>query len=194
MVQVTTCPTCRGAGETIETPCHTCRGTGLERKTISKKVNIPAGVDTGNQIRVSGEGQPGVNGGPRGNLYLLVRVKPHKYFQRKENDILLDLHINVAQAALGAKVDVPTVDGVEKIDIAPATQPGKVIKLRGKGVPDVHNGRRGDQLVLINVEIPSRLSDEQRDLFEKLAASLGTDVKTGGDRSILDSIKDLFGL
>jgi molecular chaperone DnaJ len=194
MVQVTTCPTCRGAGETIETPCHTCRGTGLERKTISKKVNIPAGVDTGNQIRVSGEGQPGLNGGPRGNLYLLVRVKPHKYFQRKENDILLDLHINVAQAALGAKVDVPTVDGMEKIDIAPATQPGKVIKLRGKGVPDVHNGRRGDQLVLINVEIPSRLSDEQRDLFEKLAASLGTDVKTGGDRSILDSIKDLFGL
>lgn len=192
MVQVSTCPTCGGAGETIATPCHTCNGRGLERKTRRKTVAIPAGVDEGNQIRLAGEGQPGINGGPNGNLYLLISVRKHKYFKRRENDILLDLNINVAQAALGAEVPVPTVDGVEMLRIPPGTQPGKVLRLRGKGVPYLRGNGRGDQLVIINVEIPKNLTPEQRHLFEQLAKSLGSEVRPQ-ERSFLDWLKDTLG-
>jgi molecular chaperone DnaJ len=110
MVQTTTCPTCNGRGETISSPCATCRGGGLERKTVRKKVQIPAGVDGGTQIRLAGEGGPGVFGGPSGNLFLVLDVKPHKFFKRRENDIILNLDINVAQAALGAEIDDPLRD------------------------------------------------------------------------------------
>lgn len=194
ITQVTTCPTCNGTGERIETPCKTCSGRGLERKTVTRMVSIPGGVDNGNQIRLSAEGQPGSNGGPRGDLYILVRVKDHKFFRRHNNDIHMDLNINVAQAALGAEVLVPTVDGDEKLSIPSGTQPGKVIKIKGKGIPDVHgSGRRGDQLVLINVQVPVRLTDEQRKLFEQLAGSLGTEVRPG-ERGFLDTLKDVLGL
>jgi molecular chaperone DnaJ len=189
MVQVTTCPACNGQGETISTPCKTCNGRGLERRTRKKVVSVPAGVDTGNQIRLAGEGQPGTNGGPNGNLYLVVQVKPHKYFKRREHDILLDLEINLAQATLGAGVEVPTVDGVEKLDIPPGTQPGKVLRLRGKGVPHLRSNGRGDQLVMINVVVPKSLTSEQRRLFEQLAASLGTEVKPQ-EKGFLEWIKD----
>jgi molecular chaperone DnaJ len=194
ITQVTTCPTCSGLGETIETPCRTCNGHGLERKTVTKMVTVPAGVDNGNQIRLTGEGQPGSNGGPKGDLYIVVRVRPHKFFRRVNNDIHLDLNVNVAQAALGADVTVPTVDGDERLSIPAGTQPGKVIKMRGKGIPDVHgSGRRGDQLVLINVLIPNRLTEQQRELFEGLAESLGTEVKPG-ERGFFDTLKDVLGL
>jgi molecular chaperone DnaJ len=193
MVQVTTCPACRGAGETIPNPCRNCQGRGLERKSIKKIVTIPAGVDTGNQMRISGEGQPGVNGGPSGDLYLLIDVKNHKYFKRRNNDILLDLNINIAQAALGADVAVPTVDGDEKLTIPAGTQPGKVITMRGKGVPHVRGNGRGDQHVVVNVDIPSRLSPEQRELFEQLAKSLGTEVRPQ-ERGFFDKIKEVLGV
>lgn len=176
MVQVTTCPVCNGTGEVISSPCNACRGRGLERKTIRKTVNIPAGVDNGNQIRIAGEGQPGVNGGPNGNLYLSVQVKDHKFFRRRDNDILLDLNINVAQAALGAEIEVPTIDGPAKLRIPSGTQPGKSFVMKNKGVPFVRSNGRGDQIVMINVEVPSRLTDEQRELMEKLAATLGSEV------------------
>lgn len=176
MVQVTTCPVCNGTGEVISSPCNACRGRGLERKTIRKTVNIPAGVDNGNQIRIAGEGQPGVNGGPNGNLYLSVQVKEHKFFRRRDNDILLDLNINVAQAALGAEIEVPTIDGPAKLRIPSGTQPGKSFVMKNKGVPFVRSNGRGDQIVMINVEVPSRLTDEQRELMEKLAATLGSEV------------------
>ena len=176
MVQVTTCSTCSGTGEVITSPCTTCRGRGLERKTIRKTVNIPAGVDNGNQIRIAGEGQPGVNGGPNGNLYLSVQVKEHKFFRRRDNDILLDLNINVAQATLGAEIDVPTIDGPAKLRIPSGTQPGKSFVMKNKGVPFVRSNGRGNQIVMINVEVPSRLTDEQRELMEKLATTLGSEV------------------
>jgi molecular chaperone DnaJ len=192
MVQVTTCPTCRGQGETISSPCTTCQGRGLERKTRRKVVNIPAGIDTGNQIRLAGEGQPGENGGPNGNLFILVQVKAHKFFRRREFDILLDLNINVAQATLGADVEVPTVDGPTTLKIPDGTQPGQVIHMKGKGVPRLRSNSRGDQLVIINVEVPKRLSNEQRQLFEKLAKSMGSEVRPQ-ERGILDWLKEALG-
>jgi molecular chaperone DnaJ len=192
MVQVTTCPACNGVGETISTPCSTCGGRGVERKTRSKVISIPAGVDTGNQIRIAGEGQPGIDGGPLGNLYLVIQVKPHQYFRRKGNDILLDLDINIAQAALGADVEVPTVDGLEKLRIPAGAQPGKVLRLRNKGVPSLRGANRGDQLVVLNVEIPKHLTAEQRQLFEQLAKSLGSEVRPQ-ERGFLDWLKETLG-
>jgi molecular chaperone DnaJ len=193
MMQSGPCPTCGGRGEVIGTPCHTCRGQGLERKTVRKVVPIPAGVDTGTQIRLAGEGEPGALGGPQGNLYLVVSVQPHKFFKRRENDILLNLDINVAQAVLGAEVEVPTVGGKnEKLSIPAGTQPGKVFTLKGRGVPYLRKSGRGDQRVIINVEIPSRLTKEQRDLFEKLAATLGTTVKPK-EKGFLDWLNEALG-
>ncbi len=192
MVQVATCPTCNGVGETIATPCHTCQGRGLERRTRRKVVSIPGGVDGGTQIRLAGEGQPGMNGGPNGNLYVTMQVQPHKFFRRRENDIVLDLDINVAQAALGADVDVPTVDGPARLKIPTGTQPGKVLRMRGKGVPFLRGNGRGDQLVVVNVDIPSRLTADQRQLFEQLAKSLGSEVRPQ-ERSFLDWLKETLG-
>jgi molecular chaperone DnaJ len=189
MVQVSTCPVCNGKGETIATPCHTCSGRGLVRKNRKKVVSIPAGVDNGNQIRLAGEGQPGDNGGPNGNLYLVIRVLTHKYFKRRENDILLDLDINIAQATLGADVEVPTVDGLTKLKIPAGIQPGKVLRMRGKGVPHLRGNGRGDQMVIVNVEVPKTLTAEQRKLMEKLAESLGSEVRPA-ERGFLDWLKE----
>jgi len=192
MMQSATCPTCNGRGEVIATPCHTCRGAGLERKTLKKIVPIPAGVDTGTQIRLAGEGEPGVYGGPQGNLYLIINTQAHKFFKRRQDDILLNLDINVAQAVLGAEVEVPTVDGSEKLRIPAGTQAGKVFTLKARGVPHVRKSGRGDELVIVNVEIPSRLTKEQRALFEQLAATLGTAVKPK-EKGFLDWLNEALG-
>lgn len=192
MVQVSTCPTCNGKGETISTPCQMCNGHGLERKTRKKMVSVPAGVDDGNQIRLAGEGQPGVNGGPNGNLYLLIQVKPHEFFRRRENDILLDLDINIAQAVLGAEVEVPIVEGKAKLKIPAGIQPGKVLRMRGKGAPVLRSNDRGDQLVIINIAIPQKLTQEQRSLFEELARTMGTEALPQ-QHGLLDWIKETLG-
>jgi molecular chaperone DnaJ len=192
MVNVTTCPTCGGAGETVETPCRGCRGTGQQRAEIKRVVPVPAGVDDGTQIRMSAEGEPGLNGGPRGDLYIILRVKPHRFFRRREDDILLDVSINVAQAALGAKITVPTVDGDETVSVPSGTQSGRVLRLKGKGVPHVRRTGRGDQLVILSVEVPRTLTKEQRELFEQLAATLESEARPQ-EKSFLDSLKDLFG-
>lgn len=192
MVQVITCPTCNGAGEVITNPCHTCKGRGLERKTVNKIVPIPPGVDNGTQIRLSGEGQPGTQGGPNGNLYIEIRVKSHQFFRRKDNDLLLDLNINIAQATLGAEIEVPTIDGTTHLTIPAGSQPGKIFRLKGKGVPNVRGGGRGDQMVIVNVEVPSRLSPDQRSLFEQLAKTLGTEVRPQ-EKSFLDILKEVLG-
>ncbi len=192
MVQVTTCPACGGQGEVISDPCSTCQGSGRVRKTRRKKVTIPAGVDDGTRIRLAGEGQPGNNNGPSGDLYLVIRVRPHKYFRRRNNDILLDLNVNIAQATLGAEVKVPTVDGDVMLKIPPATQPGKIIRMRGKGVPHLRNNSRGDQLVVVNVTIPNRLDEEERQLFERLAEKMDSDVLPQ-ERGFLDRLKSVLG-
>ena len=192
MVQVTTCPTCGGTGKVIEKPCHACRGHGYETRTVHKTVPIPAGVDDGTQIRLSGEGQPGSNGGPRGNLYIKIGVRPHQYFKRKENDILVNLNINIAQATLGADIMVPTMQGEVKLSIPAGTQSGKVFCLHGKGFPHIHSNSSGDELVIIDVDIPKRVTKEQRDLIEKLAETLDSEVHPQ-EKSFMDKLKEALG-
>ncbi len=197
MVQVMTCPRCNGRGEVVTTPCNTCRGTGRVRKRVTRMVQIPPGVREGLQIQVRAEGDAGDNGAPNGNLYIIVHVQEHEFFKRKDNDIILDVNINVAQAALGDKIVVPTVDGEVELVIPPGTQTGKVFRMRGRGVPrlrtDGSNSGRGDQLVYINVEIPAKLTDEQRRLFEQLARTLGHDVQPQRNgKGFFDKVMDFF--
>ena len=193
MVETVPCQTCQGRGQIIEKLCHTCSGRGQERKKVSKNVSVPAGVDNGMQIRLPGEGQPGANGGPNGNLFIAVDVKPHEFFKRKGEDILLDLNINIAQAVLGADVPVPTVDAKDEIlNIPSGTQPGRVFTMRGKGVPHIRQSGRGDQRVVVNVDIPKKLTAEQRELFEKLAGTLGTAVRPK-EKGLLDWLNEAFG-
>ncbi len=192
MVQIVTCPNCNGKGKIIETPCHACRGSGLERKTIKKIIPIPAGVDDGNQIRLAGEGQPGINGGPSGNFYIKIDVASHKFFRRRGFDILLDLDINIVQATLGDEIRIPTVDGEVDLRIPPGTQPGKVFRLRDKGIPHLHKNSRGDMLVTVSIQVPTQLDANQHQLLEELGKTMGTDIKIQ-ERSFFDKLKDMLG-
>ncbi|MDY6845915.1 MAG: molecular chaperone DnaJ [Chloroflexota bacterium] len=192
MVQVVTCPRCNGRGEVIDTPCPTCNGRGLERKTISKMVTIPAGVSNGVQIRLAGEGQPGINGGPSGNFYLEIEVERHPFFRRQGDDILLDLDINIAQAVLGDEIRVPTLNGDVDLRIPPGTQPGKIFRLRNQGIPHLRGSGKGDQLVTVSLQVPNRLTSEQRELFESLAKTMDPDIKIQ-EQSFFDKLREVFG-
>ena len=192
MVQVVTCPRCNGRGEMIETPCPTCNGRGLERKSVNKKVSIPAGVSSGIQIRLAGEGQPGRNGGPNGNFYLEIEVEKHTFFRRKGDDILLDLDINIAQAVLGDQIHVPTLNGDVELRIPPGTQPGRVFRLRDRGIPHLRGSGTGDELVTVSIQIPARLTADQRELFEQLAGTMDPDIKIQ-EQSFFDKLRDVFG-
>lgn len=190
-VNVSTCPVCEGAGEVIESPCKTCTGRKVVQKTRQMSVKVPAGVDSETQIRLTGEGGPGTGGGPAGNLYVFIDVKPHKFFKRQGNDIVLDLQVNVAQAALGAEVMIPTIDGDESHKIPAGTQTGKVLRLRNKGVPYLRSSGRGDQLVVINVTIPTKLTEEQRNLFQQLGATLSSEAQIPQqEKGFFDSLRD----
>ncbi len=195
-VQVTTCPRCGGTGEIITTPCSVCHGR--KKVTITRRINvkIPAGIDDGMQIRLSGEGHAGENGGPSGNLYVEVKVKPHPFFKREGDDIYLDLPINISQAALGDVVKVPTLYGTEELKIPAGTQHGRKFVLKGKGVPHVRGSGKGDQIVTVRVVVPTKLSKKQRELLEELGETLGRE-NLGRERSLFDkivhSIGDAFG-
>ncbi|MEM7331624.1 MAG: molecular chaperone DnaJ [Chloroflexota bacterium] len=198
-VNVTTCAVCEGTGEEIKNPCKACNGRKQINVTRTKKVSVPPGVDSDTQIRITGEGGPGVNGGPPGNLFVVLHVENHKYFKRRGDDIWLDLQINVAQAALGDEVKVPTLDGEEEITINPGTQSGDVFKLRQKGVPRLdRTGRgspmgRGNQHIVIQVTIPKKLTDEQKELFGQLSKTLGREVIAQPERGFLNQIRDALG-
>ena len=191
-VNVAACARCGGEGRVVTHPCRQCRGSGREERTRRLQVKFPAGIDDGAQMRLSGEAEPGVYGGPRGNLYLLVSVKPHKFFQRDGDDLLYPLELNIAQAALGDEIEVPTLDGAESLRIPAGTQSGEVFVLRGLGVPHLRSSGRGDLLVHAQVVTPKNLTDRQTELLAELAESLGTSG-SAADRGILDRIKDAFG-
>lgn len=163
------CGHCRGTGQIIPDRCTTCSGTGQVAKERELTLKIPAGVDSGSRLRLTGEGEAGARGGPPGDLYVVLAVKPHKLFRREGDDIYLELPITFPQAALGTEVEVPTIDGSAVVSIPEGTQSGTVVKLRGKGVSRLGGGR-GDQLVVVNVVTPAKLSKEQRALLEKLSA------------------------
>ena len=185
------CDVCRGEGTIVRDPCKTCRGTGRTEGERSIKVRIPPGVEDGMRLRVAGEGEAGISGGPPGDLYVVIRVKPHPLFVREGPDLVCEVPIPFVQAALGAEIEVPTLEGKVALRIPEGTQSGKVLRLRGKGLPSVTGGARGDQLVKLFVEVPSRLTKGQRELLEKFASESGTDVSPV-TKGFLDKLRDLF--
>jgi molecular chaperone DnaJ len=188
----TTCSRCNGLGEVITTPCIECQGRKQVQATRRLSVAVPAGVDDGTQIRLAGEGNHGLAGGPAGNLYVALTVQPHTVFQRRDNDIIMELPINIAQAALGAEIEVPTLDGMETLVVPPGTQHGKVLRLKGKGVPHLRRSeRRGDQLVIVDVAVPTQLNARQKKLLEELGETLGT-PKLGDERGFFDKLAGAF--
>ena len=181
-VNVAPCEPCEGEGAVIEHPCNSCGGIGREQRNRRLKVKIPAGVTDGAQMRLSGEGDAGLRGGPAGNLYVDINVRPHELFLRDGNDLILPLRLNVAQAALGATVNIPGINGHDQpLNIPAATQHGNEFRLRGEGVPHLRGRGRGDMRVQVHVEIPDKLSTEQRQLFEQLAELLDEPANRGGD-------------
>lgn len=194
MVTVTTCDACGGSGSVIPIPCRECRGEGRVRQSRQITVKVPAGVDGNQQIRITGEGEAGPRGGPFGNLYVALDVQPHPLFLRDGNDVILELKLNVAQAALGEEVEVATLDGPERLRIPAGTQTGQTFKLRGKGVPFLRQSGRGDQIVVSRVMVPSRLNDQQRKLFQELARTFDPEDQTDRDDGFIGRIKDALGL
>jgi molecular chaperone DnaJ len=192
-VNLAICSHCGGHGEVVTDPCKSCRGRGVQRGVVKRSVKIPAGIDDGAQIRISGEGDAGPRGVPPGNLYIVVRVKGHRRFTRESDHLIYELPLNPAQAALGMKVDVPTLEGEPvELEIDAGTQHGQVFKLHGRGVPHLRGGGRGDLLVRTHVVTPTKVTAEQRELLEQLATSLGTPA-IPRDSSLFDRIKDAFG-
>lgn len=192
-VNVTTCSVCGGSGETIPSPCTVCNGQKQIQQQRTLNVKVPPGVDNDTQIRLSGEGTPGIDGGPPGNLFVVLHVEKHEYFRRRGDDILLEMEINVAQAALGDEIKVPTIQGEEVLKIPAGTQSGTVFPLRGRGVPHLRRSGRGDQLVITHVAVPKKMTPEQKKLMEELSRTLGKEVIPQREKSILGQLKDVLG-
>ncbi len=190
MQSSTTCPQCNGRGKIIKTPCNTCRGKGKVRRTQRIKVKVPAGVDHGQSVRVRGEGSVGANGGPNGDLLVEILLKKHRIFTRSDYTVLCEVPITFTQAALGAQIQVPTLDGKVSFDLPEGTQTGTTFTLSGKGIPVVNNPRRrGDQRFTVVVETPTKLTREQKDLLRQLDGTLEDTPKR---KKFFDTIKDLF--
>lgn len=165
----TTCPQCRGAGQVITTPCTECRGGGRVRVSKRVSVKIPGGVDNGSRLRLSGEGESGTMGGPPGDLYVFIHVKPHDFFERDEVNVICTITISFVQAALGDTVTVPTLEGEEELEIPKGTQPGDILKFRGQGIPSLRTQKRGDQIIVLNVRTPTNLNKKQESLLKEFA-------------------------
>jgi molecular chaperone DnaJ len=190
-VNVRTCERCHGEGKTIETLCAECRGTGRVRKTRKIDVKIPAGVESGSRLRISGEGEAGVRGGSPGDLYIYIYVKKHPEFERQGDDIYSEVKISMAQAALGTTMMVQTLDGKVELKIPEGTQYGTTFRLRGRGITHLRGQGRGDHYVKAKVATPARLTGEQRELFKKLALSFGEQL-SADDKGFIDRVKDAF--
>jgi molecular chaperone DnaJ len=176
-VTVTPCNVCGGSGTVVETPCRECRGSGLIKRRRIITVRVPAGMDEGQQLRLRGEGEASPNGGPPGDLFVNISIRPHPYFKRRGSDLYYDLKIGFPQAALGTEVTVPTLDGDVVVNIKPGTQPGEVLRIKGKGMPKLGGYGRGNLMIRVNVEVPTNLSPRQRELLEELAREFDQEVK-----------------
>lgn len=189
------CSTCRGEGVTITDPCPKCRGRGRINKPRTINVSIPAGIDENATLRLAGQGESSKQGGPTGNLYVRVRIAPHELFTRQGKLIGLEIGVNIAQAVLGDEIEIETLDGAVEFKLPSGTQSGQQFRLRGKGVPDMRGGDRGDQIVTVHVLTPKKLTHEQRALFEQLAASLGHEVTQQPQKQgFFDKVKDALGV
>jgi molecular chaperone DnaJ len=190
-VRTQTCPTCAGSGQLVEHPCRDCDGAGqvLEERTL--EVEIPPGIHDGQRIRLSGEGHSGLPGGRAGDVYVRVRVRPDERFVREGDDIFSTVGLTITQAALGARVTIPTLEGETELEFAPGTQPGEVVVLRGRGMPVLQGFGRGDQRVLVNVAVPRQLTDEQRELLEQFDRLAGEETYRP-DEGFIDKLKSAF--
>ncbi len=186
-----TCSTCNGAGQIIRNPCTRCKGHGYQQVQRKLKINIPAGVDDGTRLRLAHEGQPGANGGPNGDLFVFLKVKQHAFFERHENDLHCTIPLNIGQAALGAEIEIPTLEGSQKLKIPEGTQNATKFKLRHQGVPNLNGGGRGDLYVHVDVKVPTRLSREQRKLFEQLRDTLPVD-NAPAEKGLFEKVKNYF--
>lgn len=190
-----TCDACHGQGEIIDSPCHDCRGKGTVKKSRSITVNIPAGVDTGNVLTLRGQGDHGANGGPAGDLYVRINVKPSAIFKREGTDIYYDYRMSMTRATLGEEITVPTIDGNVKYTVPAGTQPGTRFRLKGKGVPRINSTTRGNQFVNIIVEVPKNLNREQRDALKAFMATIGEntdEINMSKKKGLFEKLKDEF--
>jgi molecular chaperone DnaJ len=189
-----TCPACQGAGQIVKERCSDCKGQGRVDRERTIELRIPPGVDTGTRLRVQGEGEPGPNGGPAGDLYVVLEVKEHSFFERRGADLYCTIPLSVAQAALGAEIQVPGLIGEERLKIPEGTQSGAVFRVKGKGLSDPHGGGRGDLYYHVRVITPTKLTKEQRKLLEQLDATLKVENKPAErGSSLFDKVKDIFG-
>jgi molecular chaperone DnaJ len=189
-----TCPTCHGSGKVISDPCGTCRGAGRLKKHKTLSVKIPVGVDEGDRIRLTGEGEAGVNGGPPGDLYVVIHLREHGVFQRDGDDLHCEMPISFTQAALGGEIDIPTLDGSAKVKVPPETQTGQVFRLRGKGIKGVRSSYPGDLLCAVVVETPVRLTDKQKEILRELEDINRKDSTRHNPRakSFMDKVREFF--
>jgi len=171
-----TCNVCEGSGRKISKPCSACNGEGRIRRERKLNVKIPPGIDTGSRLKISGEGEAGYRGGARGNLYVFIEIKPHDYFVRDGDDIHYKATVSFTQAALGAEVEVPTLEGRVKLKIPAGTQPGKIFRLAGKGVQNLHGYGKGDELVHVTVDVPTKLSEDEKSMLRQFAELRGETV------------------
>lgn len=186
-----TCSQCNGRGQIIRRPCTQCRGEGYLRSERKLKINIPAGVDNGTRLRLTGEGQPGTNGGPAGDLYVMLKVQEHPVFDRKDEDLHCTVPINIAQAALGTELDILTFDGLQTVKVPEGSQQGSTVRLRNQGVPRLNSHGRGDLHVHLDVKVPNKLTREQRKLFEQLRDTLPAE-NDPQEKGLFDKVKDYF--
>jgi molecular chaperone DnaJ len=194
-----TCPQCRGNGKIVSSPCQTCRGAGRVSHERKLTVKIPAGIATGQQLRLQGEGESGVLGGPAGHLYVVVQVQEHKFFRRDGNNLFCEIPVNFTTVALGGEIQVPTLDGIEPVKVPEGTPTGTTLRLRGKGMPDVSGRGRGDLFATVQVQTPKKLTREQRRLLEDLSKALPAEKfeprahQDEDERNLFDRVKDMFG-
>lgn len=191
MVNMRACEVCRGEGILITDPCEECKGNGWIQKNTTLNIDIPAGIDDGQTISLRGEGEPGTKGGPSGDLYVTIRVKPHPIFSREGYNVVCEIPITFTQAALGAELDIPTLEGTIKYSIPEGTQTGTVFRLRNKGIKHLRSNAKGDQFVKVNVEVPTKLSSKQKELLRQFAEVSGDDVFVQR-KNFFDKMKDLF--